>query len=1667
MLKKLLIIFCAIVYGSAAPRCIDLCTPSLNAHTSESLTAFGTHSSLAQQQSTLRELHQSLTDQLQSSRLNVNFDHPGNWTDHKDYRTPDGAGQVHEEAGQLVNGGAQVRYYKKNYAATYGTGSNNLGLGHNLNSESLLQDDLLHSRNLGLQSVHNYGHDQSRLDSSRFQESTNTQLYNDRVNGASNDNWSRFNTYGVDGGRGKVSEEEGQYTQGPAKVRYYKKNYTSSYTSSGTPLVVPIITDVTNLESQAQRLESQLNQLSRDSQHSQSIHSDNSARQTEYGQVYTQNNYPQHYDRPLSTEQRYQHTSQQQQTVKTGGSGYIPVQPVTHFNYVIPDTELENVQTSQHTNQQAVQTQQTHRAEIDETHHNQQVGDIVRVPLHRNDYGSNVNTYIEDSRRQETLTAEQALRNQLRDNIQYAAVQDIPTHSGRRVEEHWESNSRHRVESTIPHHVETVPIGGDLTHQRISQGLGYSNQARHVSGGSSSSYQHHEQFGSSGSYRVGGIDLGHQAADCDTLGGQLGQYTKRHKRDIEFGQQRENIGGYPYSGYGRSHEGHPHQDNDRHRHHGDGFEQNSGIDNHYQNQERSYQDHRHHGQNFGQHSQDYGQHGQDYGQYNQERGNGHSGYGQSYEQQSHRDDNRHKHYGQDYTQRYRRDEYHRQDHDHKSHEGHPHQDDDRHRHLSRDNDFDKNGGHSHDHQSHEGNSHQDNDRHRHSEGEHRYKRESQRYEDFDQQTNAGFGDLSQQTTGEFDFGQNTEKLTLEKQNIENLNQEAQGVDFWHKQPKNLEFGQQTEDLSQHSFDFGQQTEDLSQQTHKFDDLSHHQSSGHEFDRHHKLETGNLEFGQQTEDLSQQTHNFDFGQQTEDLSQQTHKFDDLSHHQSSSGHELDRRYHKLETGNLEFEQQTKDLSQQTHKFDDLSDHQSSGHELDRRYHKLETGNLEFDQQTEDLSQQTHNFDFGQQTEDLSQQTHKFDDLSSHQSSGHEFDRRHHKLETGNLEFGQQTEDLSQQTHNFDFGQQTEDLSQQTHKFDDLSHHQSSSGHELDRRYHKLETGNSEFGQQTKDLSQQTHKFDDLSDHQSSGHELDSRYHKLETGNLEFDQQTEDLSQQTHNFDFGQQTEDLSQQTHKFDDLSSHQSSGHEFDRRHHKLETGNLEFGQQTEDLSQQTHNFDFGQQTEDLSQQTHKLDDLSHHESSSHEFDRRHHKLGTGNLEFGQQTEDLSQQSHKFDDFHLPLRPVGSHEFGQHHHELETGNLEFGQKTEDLSQQTHNLDDFSHHKFSIHEFDRHHHKLETGNLEFGQQTEDLSQQTHNFEFGHQTEDLSQQTHKLDDFNHHQSGTHEFGRHHKLETGNLEFGQQTEDLSQQTHKLDDFSQHHSENHEFAQHHNQLHTGNLEFGQQTEDLSQQTHKIGEFSQHQSGNHKLGQYDNQLQTGNLEFGQSNSEFGQQTGFNPSTNYPLEFKPAPKPTPRPLRIGNQRGDIEPELVGSEAPVSSVKPVISVRPVKGGRAYTPRVRPAQYQSDIPSTGVLSLEEQSLAQESGNSWHQSHHPGDLTNDNQEQLSQVDSVTLQSRILQVYGGKGPYEAGIQGDYSGVKPNPSATLEPQYYGNEPWEIREVASEKFSARSSAPLDTVPELTTPLPETTPSPGFWKKLGNKITTSYEKAKDKLSNTFG
>ncbi|XP_012276934.1 uncharacterized protein LOC105697829 [Orussus abietinus] len=44
-------------------------------------------------------------------------------------------------------------------------------------------------------------------------------------------NWTEQNQYRTDGGRGRVYEEHGQFEQGPKRVRFFKKNYTSSYST--------------------------------------------------------------------------------------------------------------------------------------------------------------------------------------------------------------------------------------------------------------------------------------------------------------------------------------------------------------------------------------------------------------------------------------------------------------------------------------------------------------------------------------------------------------------------------------------------------------------------------------------------------------------------------------------------------------------------------------------------------------------------------------------------------------------------------------------------------------------------------------------------------------------------------------------------------------------------------------------------------------------------------------------------------------------------------------------------------------------------------------------------------------------------------------------------------------------------------------------------------------------------------------------------------------------------------------------------------------------------------------------------------------------------------------------------------------------------------------------
>ncbi|XP_011305122.1 filaggrin-2 isoform X2 [Fopius arisanus] len=687
-----------------------------------------------------------------------------------------------------------------------------------------------------------------------------------------------------------------------------------------------------------------------------------------------------------------------------------------------------------------------------------------------------------------------------------------------------------------------------------------------------------------------------------------------------------------------------------------------------------------------------------------------------------------------------------------------------------------------------------------------------------------------------------------------------------------------------------------------------------------------------------------------------------------------------------------------------------------------------QQTEDLTQQTG--DLTQQTEDLTQQTRDLtqqsEDLGQH-AGGLQVGNQNRNRE-GYRRNGQDGINFNQQSGGIEFGgQERQRQDRNNHRGHGVHGHEQHGHNDGDQDYTQQTQGPGDFSQQyphghghrghgTHGHEQHGHNDGDFNSNQQGQLNYSQqdfggnwqlgqqRQQVQQTGGIDFGQQTEDLSRQTGNLNIGNQQSDLSQQTQSFDDWT--------------QQTTGNLGFGQQQSGSLQEGNSGGYG----DYNQHTHSFGELNQQTTGDFGFGRQE----TGNLEFGNQRGNSGQYR----------------DFGQQ----TSGSLDFGQQTEDLSQQTQSFGDFG--------------QQTTGNLGFGQQTEDLSQQTQSFggltqqtsgslDFGQQTEDLSQQTQSFGDFG-------------QQTTGNLGFGQQTEDLSQQTQSFGDFDQ--------------QTTGNHGFGQQTEDLSQQTQSFGDFTQQTTGDSDW----EPSQKGKLELGDQHQDWDQQIQSFPGSTQQsgtLELgneRPAPKPPAR-GRIRN----------GGPTPAAQDTPLT---PVKGGAK-----RPAQ-QNTYPQSSqnpdplrVIPIEDQF---HQSTQWHNSHQPGDLTNENyqqgplegsqksqsprNEQQNSTDTeILFQPRILEAYGGNGPYDVNHNDNiFAGVKPNPTATLSPM---SDSWDIQEKPNELARRNNNYPTfagapDRTPgndwEETTPA-TTTAAPGFWKRVGNKIATTYEKTKEKISDTFG
>ncbi|XP_078051593.1 uncharacterized protein LOC144477731 [Augochlora pura] len=106
--------------------------------------------------------------------------------------------------------------------------------------------------------------------------------------------------------------------------------------------------------------------------------------------------------------------------------------------------------------------------------------------------------------------------------------------------------------------------------------------------------------------------------------------------------------------------------------------------------------------------------------------------------------------------------------------------------------------------------------------------------------------------------------------------------------------------------------------------------------------------------------------------------------------------------------------------------------------------------------------------------------------------------------------------------------------------------------------------------------------------------------------------------------------------------------------------------------------------------------------------------------------------------------------------------------------------------------------------------------------------------------------------------------------------------------------------------------------------------------------------------------------------------------------------------------------------------------------------------------------------LEPRILKAYGG-GPYDAfHDENIYAGVTLNPSATL-PEVNTADSWDVRAKPSEASVPiyEATAPPLPVEPLSPDINEATPPPTFWSRVGNKITNTFNKAKDKARGIFG
>ena len=942
-------------------------------------------------------------------------------------------------------------------------------------------------------------------------------------------------------------------------------------------------------------------------------------------------------------------------------------------------------------------------------------------------------------------------------------------------------------------------------------------------------------------------------------------------------------------------------------------------------------------------------------------------------------------------------------------------------------------------------------------------------------------DLTQQTSGNFEFGQDSQqsyqswKRYSVNHHTEDLTQKAGRSDDFTQQPSGkLKLDQESQSHKPWNLhNTIQQLEDLIQKTKESDDLTHQTP-------------GNIEFDQELQKSDKPWNIYSTIQQLEDFIQKTRESHDFTQ-QTFGNLKFGQESQKSDTSLNIYStiQQLEDLIQKTRESDDFTQQTS--------------GKLEFSQESQQ-SQKTWNLhDTIQQLEDLIQKTRESNDPTLQSSE--------------KVEFGQNSQQSHQSWKPQSTSQQLEDFTQKTGKFDDFTQQTSGKlefGQDSQQSYQpwKPESASQQLG----DFAQKTGESDDLTQQTS--------------GELEFGQDSQQSFQPWKPESASQQLGDFAQKTGESDDLI-HQTSG-------------KLEFGQDSQQSFHPWKPESASQQLEDFTQKIGESDDLTQQTSGKLEFHQDSqqsfqpwkpqgadqqlgdftHKTGesddltqqsSGKLEFGQDSQqsfqpwkpesasqqlgDFTQKTGKSDD--LTQQTSGELEFGQnsqqsyHPWKPQSADKQLG----DFTQKTGESDDFTQQTF--------------GKLEFGQDSQQSYQPWKPQGTNQQLGDFAQKTGESDDLTQQTSGNLEFGQGSKQSfpiwqsnVRNQKWGHLTQETGAQPE--DDLQKKPAEkpkprsrysrrgstvntqvsNQDMyninTQNNLNLNTGDTDVPNIYElppqvniegdkDNIRRQSTRGDQGQDKDVSKKLSQqaessgYD--VEGGNVDqvnwlHKSNDATVGLQWHY---TYHPSDQRQFVQQTDQKNKEDLQQQSIQTQFSNLQQNPKQEEQIKYI--VDNSDQQESHWQPQNYATE---QGIKSVRKPFRYIQHENKLMSNQQIRENENLQKHVGTASSEPKLEPRILEVYGG-GQYDPTHSGDiYSGVTINPSATLSPTS-NTDPWDIREKPEIMLTTTelTMPPLPVEPLNTNDTNETPRPSSLWTRIGHKITTTFDKAKEKARNIFG